>query len=99
MRIKWSTKIVKKRAKFERADRTDVIAALDDVIYLLVAFDRRSQFILQERYKDHPLKGHRQGMRELHLAYDDLLLYWVEHADSTITLIDIVTHEELRKRK
>lgn len=38
-------------------------------------------------------------MRELHLAYYDLLLYWVEHANGTITLIDIVTHEELRKRK
>lgn len=99
MRIKWSRKIVKKRALFERAGRTDVIAALDDVIRLFIAFDRQSQFILQEHYRDHPLKGHRKGMRELHLAYDDLLLYWVEHEDGTITLIDIVTHEELRKRK
>ena len=84
---------------FEKAGRTEILIALDDVIRLLVVFDRQSLFILQERYRDHPLKGHRKGMRELHLAYDDLLLYLVEHFDGTITLIDIVTHEELRKRK
>ena len=99
MKIIWTRKIIKKRAKLGRAGRSDVLDALDDVVHLLTVYDLRSRFVLRERYKDHMLKGHRKHMRELHLHYDDLLLYWIQHSDKTVTLIDIVTHEELQKRK
>lgn len=49
-------------------------------------------------WRDHALKGDKQGLRELHLGQDDLLLYDIDEALHIIKLVDIVNHEELRKR-
>ena len=54
--------------------------------------------LLREQWRDHVLKGDKRGKRELHLGFDELLLYHVYEEDSTIELMDIITHEELRKR-
>ena len=91
--------MVKSVARFEKGGRGDVLSALEDAIHLLSAYDQRAQFILRERYRDHVLKGNRKGMRELHLAHDDLLLYLIIQEDNTVVLENIVTHEELRKRR
>jgi len=39
----------------------------------------------------------KRGIRELHLGFDDLLLYCIDEGTRTIELLDIVSHEELRK--
>lgn len=37
-------------------------------------------------------------MRELHLTQDDLLLYEVDDDVSIVKLLDIVSHEDLRRQ-
>lgn len=44
------------------------------------------------KYKDHELKGKFNGIRELHLGYDDLLLYFVRNDQNQLVLFDIGTH-------
>lgn len=76
-----------------------VSQAAEEVIQLLSAHDSRALYVLHERWKDHPLKGNKEGIRELHLGMDDLLLYSVDEKAQAIELIDIITHEQLRKKK
>lgn len=82
-----------------RSGKKHILPVLHEVIALLTSFDHASRHLLRERYRDHALRGDKKGMRELHLAHDDLLLYWIIMDDRTIVLEDIVTHEELRKGK
>lgn len=82
-----------------RSGRKHILPALHEVIALLTAFDPAARRLLRERYRDHALTGDKKGIRELHLAHDDLLLYWIIMDDETIILENIVTHEELRKKR
>ena len=34
---------------------------------------------IPKKYKDHELKGNMKGIRELHLGFDDLLLYFIRN--------------------
>ncbi|QIV96490.1 mRNA interferase YafQ [Allofrancisella inopinata] len=47
---------------------------------------------IPKKYKDHELKGKFSGIRELHLGYDDLLLYFVINEEKKLVLVDIGTH-------
>ncbi|ABK89275.1 type II toxin-antitoxin system mRNA interferase toxin, RelE/StbE family [Francisella tularensis subsp. novicida] len=47
---------------------------------------------IPSKYKDHELKGNKKGIRELHLAFDDLLLYIIIDDDNLLKLYDIGTH-------
>lgn len=97
--ILWSKKMVKAVARYDRAGNKNILVALDEVVHLLEIFDEHSMVILHDRFRDHVLKGNRKNMRELHLGQDDLLLYLVFKGQNTVVLENIVTHEELRKRK
>jgi mRNA interferase YafQ len=99
MTILWSGRIAKAVAKYKHAGNTKVLTALYDAIHLLEIYDERSRTILRKRYRDHALKGSKKGVRELHLAQDDLLLYLIFKNDNTVILDKIVSHEELRRRK
>ena len=46
------------------------------------------------KYRDHELKGNYNGIRELHLKPDDLLLY-IKIQDTKITLVAIGSHAEI----
>ncbi len=48
---------------------------------------------LPPQYKDHPLKGKLKGYRELHVAFDWLLVY--KKTNGVLTLANIGTHAEL----
>lgn len=50
---------------------------------------------LEQKYKDHPLKGKWEGFRECHIRPDWLLVYLVENDILTLTLIDTGTHSDL----
>ena len=97
MTITRTRRLQKVVERFARSGREQVLHALHEVIALLVAFDPPAQNLLRERYRDHALRGDKKGIRELHLAQDDLLLYWVQIDKHHIVLLDIVTHEELRR--
>jgi len=50
---------------------------------------------LEEKYRDHELKGKFKGFRECHIQPDWLLIYLVENDVLTLTLVDTGTHADL----
>ena len=46
-------------------------------------------------YKDHPLKGEFQGLRECHIRGDILLVYKIEKNKMVIVLVEIGSHSYL----
>lgn len=50
---------------------------------------------LEEKYKDHELKGKYKGFRECHIQPDWLLVYMVEKDILVLTLVDTGTHADL----
>lgn len=50
---------------------------------------------LEEKHRDHVLKGKYSGFRECHIQSDWLLVYLVEDDILTLTLVDTGTHSDL----
>ena len=63
---------------------------LDKVITIL-----QNDIPLEEKYRDHELKGKYQGFRECHIQPDWLLIYLKENDVLTLTLVDTGTHAGL----
>ena len=82
---------------YRKGGRKRLLLAAEEAIELLALHDNRSLFMLGTRWKDHALVGNKFGIRELHLSQDDLLLYSVDEDARIIKLLDIVSHEELKK--
>ena len=61
---------------------------LKEVVRLLAIGEK-----LPAKYKDHPLKGDKKGLRDLHIEPDWLLLYRIE--DDFIILEATGTHSDL----
>ena len=51
--------------------------------------------LLDEKYRDHELKGKYQGFRECHIQPDWLLIYLKENDVLTLTLVDTGSHADL----
>ena len=51
-----------------------------------------------KKYKDHELKGSMKGIRELHLGFDDLLLYFIRNEENELILVDMGTHSHTLKK-
>lgn len=60
---------------------------LDKVITML-----QNDIPLEEKYRDHELKGKYQGFKECHIQPDWLLIYLKENDVLTLTLVDTGTH-------
>ena len=94
------TRIFTKAAvKYIRAGNRKILRSLEQVIGLLSILDSQSVTELRVRWRDHVLTSDKRGMRELHLGFDDLLLYRIHEKEQVIELLDIVNHEQLRKRR
>lgn len=50
---------------------------------------------LEEKYKDHQLKGEFSNFRECHIKPDWLLIYLIEDDFLTLTLVDTGSHSDL----
>lgn len=98
MNIVWHHAMAKRVAQIRKSGNKRTLKALKSVISMFEIYDRDSRMLLQTHFKDHPLKGDKSGKREMHLAKDDLLIYKV-HEPDIIELLDVINHEELRKRK
>ena len=83
-KFKKSLKLAKKRGLD--------MSLLDDVVTRLQA-----DIPLDEKYRDHDLKGKYQGFRECHIQPDWLLIYLKENDVLTLTLVDTGTHSDLFK--
>ena len=82
--FKKAYKLMKKRG----AD----ITLLDDVIEEL-----RKGNELDEKYKDHVLKGEYAGFHECHIKPDWLLIYLIEKDVLILTLVNTGSHADLFK--
>ena len=81
-KFKKSLKLAKKRGLD--------LKLLDKVITML-----QNDIPLEEKYRDHELKGKYQGFRECHIQPDWLLIYLKENNVLTLTLVDTGTHADL----
>ena len=63
---------------------------LDKVITML-----QNDIPLEEKYRDHELKGKYQGFRECHIQPDWLLVYRMENDLLVLTLARTGTHSDL----
>lgn len=79
---KKSYKLMKKRGKN--------LSLLEEVIDTL-----RQGKALEERFRDHELKGNLKGFRECHIQPDWLLIYLIENDILTLTLVDMGSHSDL----
>lgn len=75
-----------KRAKKRGMD----ISLLDSIVERLI-----HGLELDEKHRDHDLKGRYSGFRECHIQPDWLLIYLVENEILTLTLVDMGTHSDL----
>ena len=66
------------------------ISLLENIVTML-----QNNIPLDEKYRDHELKGNYKGFRECHLQPDWLLRYLKEDDILTLTLIDTGTHADL----
>ena len=66
------------------------IKLLDDIVEKLL-----NGIPLDEKNKDHELKGQYKGFREFHIQPDWLLIYLVEDDVLVLTLVDTGTHSDL----
>lgn len=81
-RFKKSLKVARKRGLN--------LALLENVVTML-----QNNIPLDEKYRDHELKGKYQGFRECHIQPDWLLIYLKEQDVLTLTLVDTGTHADL----
>lgn len=64
-----------------------VLQELKKVVELL-----RNGESIPTKYKDYELIGELRGIRELHLGFDDLLLYFIRNEHNELLLVDIGSH-------
>ena len=79
----------KKSQKLARKRGLD-ISLLEDIVTML-----QNNIPLEEKHRDHELKGKYQGFRECHIQPDWLLIYLKEDGILTLTLVDTGTHADL----
>ena len=84
-KFKKSLKLAKKRGLD--------LKLLDKVITML-----QNDIPLEEKYRDHELKGKYQGFRECHIQPDWLLIYLKENDVLTLTLVDTGTQDRKSTR-
>ena len=79
----------KKSLKLARKRRLD-ISLVEDIVTMI-----QNNIPLEEKHRDHELKGKYQGFRECHIQPDWLLIYLKEDGILTLTLVDTGTHADL----
>ena len=85
------TSTFKKRYKLMKKRGLD-LSLLDEVVDQL-----RQGKELDEKYRDHMLKGEYAGFHECHIKPDWLQIYLIENDILTLTLVDTGSHADLFK--
>ena len=88
MKFKWSGKF-KKGYKLAKKRELN-ISLFEEIIDKL-----RRGILLEEKHRDHELKGKYKGFRECHIQPDWLLIYLLENDVLTLTLVDTGTQADL----
>ena len=66
------------------------MALLDEVVTMLANGET-----LPPKYKDHPLKGDKQGTRDCHISPDWVLIYCIYESDLILLLTRTGTHADI----
>ena len=75
----------------EKAKKKNLdISLLNEVIFRLANDEK-----LEPKYKDHPLKGKLNGLRECHIKPDWLLIYSIDDNEIELFLFRTGTHSDL----
>lgn len=88
---------IKQSGKFKKSYKLAKKRGLDISILKDIVTKLANGIQLDEKYKDHALKGNWDGFRECHLQPDWLLIYLLEDDILTLTLVDTGTHADLFK--
>ena len=86
--VKWS-------GKFKKAYKLAKKRGLDIKLLECIIDKLRRGIPLEDKYRDHELKGKFKGFRECHIQPDWLLIYLIENDVLTLTLVDTGTHSDL----
>jgi mRNA interferase YafQ len=86
--VKWTS-------KFKNSYKLAKKRGLDISLFKSVIRKLQHGEQLDERYRDHELKGEYKGLRECHIKPDWLLIYLIEDEMLTLTLIDTGSHSDL----
>ena len=86
---------VKFSSKFKKGLKLAVKRGLDISLLENVVEKLKNRIPLEEKHKDHQLKGKMSKYRECHIQPDWLLVYLIEEDILILTLIDTGTHADL----
>lgn len=81
--------------KFRKSLKLAKKRGLDISLLESIVNKLQNDISLEDKYKDHELKGRYQGFRECHIQPDWLLIYLKEENILTLTLVDTGTHADL----
>lgn len=81
--------------KFRKSIKLAKKRGLDLILLEKVITMLQNDIPLEEKYRDHELKGEYRGFRECHIQPDWLLIYLKENDVLTLTLVDTGTHADL----
>lgn len=81
--------------KFKKSLKLAKKRGLDLSLLEKVITSLQNNIPLEEKYRDHELRGKYKGFRECHIAPDWLLIYMKEEDVLVLTLIDTGTHSDL----
>ena len=81
--------------KFKKSLKLAKKRGLDLNLLEKVITSLQNNISLEEKYRDHELRGIYKGFRECHIAPDWLLIYMKEEDILVLTLIDTGTHSDL----
>lgn len=88
---------IKHSVKFKKNYKLARKRGLDVSILKEIIIKSGNGIPLDEKYKDHALKGNWKGFRECHIQPGWLLIYLIEDDILTLTLVDTGTHADLLK--
>ena len=81
--------------KFRKSLKLAKKRGLDISLVESIVTKLQNDISLDDKYKDHELKGRYQGFRECHIQPDWLLIYLKEENVLTLTLVDTGSHADL----
>jgi mRNA interferase YafQ len=82
-----------KTNQFKRSFKKLQLNDVEEQAFIDVAYKLLNEIVLDEKYRNHPLKGEYLGYQECHVKPDLLLIYRIE--ENVLKLVDIGTHSEL----
>ena len=88
---------VKYTTAFKKGYKLMKKRGLDLTLLDTVVDELRQGRQLDEKYRDHMLKGEYAGFHECHIKPDWLLIYLIENEILTLTLVETGSHADLFK--